>query len=353
MDPTRLPQAPHRPRFRDGARQEPSMERRTFMALVSGGLLAAPLAVEAQPAEKVYRLGYLASGWPDERTRLLLDSFRKALRDLGYLEGRNIVSEIRYAEGKVERLPDLAAELVRSKVDLIVTGTGRAALAAKKATQTIPIVMLSSGDAVRQGLAASLAHPGGNVTGLTVISPELSRKRLGLLRELLPKLSHVGGLSCGPGNAVGDQEWAETQAAADVLAVRLSSLEARGREDLSRVFAAAVKQRVQAVLVFDCFFLNRNDVLIAELSLKHRMPGMYPFPAYSRAGGLISYSASEVDVPRRGANYVDKILRGAKPGDLPIEQPTKFDLIINLKTAKALGLTIPQSLLLRADEVIQ
>jgi putative ABC transport system substrate-binding protein len=170
------------------------MERRTFMALVSGGLLTSPLAVEAQQAEKVYRLGYLGGGVPDERNRLLLDSFRQALRDLGYLEGRNIVVEIRYAEGKVERLPELAAELVRSKVDLIVTGTGTAALAAKKATQTIPIVMLGSGDAVRQGLVASLAHPGGNVTGLTMISPDLSRKRLGLLRELLPKLSHVGGL---------------------------------------------------------------------------------------------------------------------------------------------------------------
>ncbi len=164
-----------------------AMERRVFVAVVAAGLLAVPLAAEAQQAEKVYRLGYLGSGWP-ERTRLSLDSFRKALRDLGYLEGRNIVIEIRYAEGKVERLPDLAAELVRSKVDLIVTDTGRAALAAKKVTQTIPIVMLSSGDAVAQGLAASLAHPGGNVTGLTVISSELSRKRLGVLRELFPKL---------------------------------------------------------------------------------------------------------------------------------------------------------------------
>ncbi len=330
------------------------MIRVALAAALILGLLAAPLAVEAQQAEKVYRLGYLGSGRPDERSRLFLDSFRKALRDLGYLEGRNIVIEIRSAEGKAERLPDLAAELVRLKVDLIVTGTGRAALAATKATQTIPIVMLGSGDAVRQGLAASLAHPGGNVTGLTNISPELSRKRLGLLRELLPKLSHVGGLWCDNGTALAAQQWAETQAAADRLGIRLSSLDAReGREDLSRVFAAAVKQRVQAVLGFDCFFLNRNAVLIAELSLKHRMPGMYSLPEYSQAGGLISYSASEVDIPRRGANYVDKILRGAKPGDLPIEQPTKFELVINMKTAKALGLTIPQSVLLRADQVIE
>jgi putative ABC transport system substrate-binding protein len=214
--------------------------------------------------------------------------------------------------------------------------------------------MLGSGDAVRQGLVASLAHPGGNVTGLTMISPDLSRKRLGLLRELLPKLSHVGGLWCDNGTAIAKQQWAETQAAADILGVRLSSLDARGREDLSRIFAAAVKQRVQAVFGFDCLFLNSSAVLIAELSLKHRMPAMYPYPFYCQAGGLISYSASEVDVPRRAANYVDKILRGAKPGDLPIEQPTKFDLVINLKTAKAtLGLTIPQSLLQRADEVIQ
>jgi putative tryptophan/tyrosine transport system substrate-binding protein len=315
------------------------------------GLLAAPLAAEAQPAGKVYRLGYLSMVPPPDDTRV--DSFREALRDLGYLEGRNIVLEIRHAEGKPERLPDLAADLVRRKVDLIVTATGAAAVAAKEATQTIPIVMLGSGDVVRQGLVASLARPGGNVTGLTMISPELSRKRLELLREMLPKLSHVGVLWCGPGFPAPEQEWVETQAAADILGVRLSSLEARGRDDLARAFASAAKQRVQAVLGLDCPSLSPSAALLAELSLKHRLPAMYPFALYPRAGSLISYGASLVAAPRHAATYVDKILRGAKPGELPIEQTPEVELVINLKTAKALGLTIPPSLLLRADQVIE
>jgi putative ABC transport system substrate-binding protein len=263
------------------------------------------------------------------------------------------VLEIQSAEGKLDRLPDLAAEFVRRKVDLIVTDTGTAAVAAKKATQTIPIVMLGSGDAVRQGLVTSLARPGGNVTGLTMISPAVSRKRLELLRELLPKLSHVGVLWCGPGSPVHEGEWMETQAAADVLGVRLSSLEAGGREDLARAFASASQQRVEAVVGFDCPQLVPSAALIAELSLKHRLPAMYPFSIYPQTGSLMSYGVSFEDAPRRAATYVDKILRGAKPADLPVEQPTNFKLVINTKTAKTLGLTIPQSLLLRADQVIE
>ncbi len=247
----------------------------------------------------------------------------------------------------------LAADLVRRKVDLIVTETGTAAVAAKKATQTIPIVMMGSGDAVRQGLAMSLARPGGNVTGLTMISPELSRKRLELLREMLPKLSHVGVLSCGIGGPVAEQEWTETKAAADALGLRLSSLEAHGREDLATAFASAGTQRVQAVLGFDCPRLVPSAALIAELSVKHRLPAMYPFPAYPRAGNLMSYGASIEDAPYRAATYVDRILKGARPAELPIEQPTKFELVINLRTAKLLGLKIPQSLLLRADHVLE
>jgi putative tryptophan/tyrosine transport system substrate-binding protein len=263
--------------------------------ILSLSLLAEPLAAEAQPAGKVYRLGYLSMVPPPDDTGV--DSFREALRDLGYLEGRNIVLEIRHAEGKPERLPDLAADLVRRKVDLIVTATGAAAVAATEATQTIPIVMLGSGDVVRQGLVASLARPGGNVTGLTMISPELSL--------------------------------------------------------LARAFASAAKQRVQAVLGLDCPSLSPSAALLAELSLKHRLPAMYPFALYPRAGSLISYGASLVAAPRHAATYVDKILRGAKPGELPIEQTPEVELVINLKTAKALGLTIPPSLLLRADQVIE
>jgi putative tryptophan/tyrosine transport system substrate-binding protein len=263
------------------------------------------------------------------------------------------VFEIRYAEGNSERLPELVADLVRRKVDLIVTTTGTVAVAARNATRTIPIVTVSSGDAVRQGLVESLARPGGNVTGLTMISPELSRKRLELLREMLPHLSHVGVLWCGAGNPVTDEEWAETQAAADLLKVRLSSLEAKGRDDLAGAFAAASRLHVQAILGFDCPLLAPSAALLGELSLKHRLPAMQPFPLFPRAGSLMSYGAISGDAPRRAATYVDRILKGAKPADLPVQQPTKFELVINVKTAKALGVAIPQSLIVRADEVIE
>ncbi len=316
-------------------------------------LVSGPFAAEGQQAGKVYRLGYLGIGPPPDGRDTRLDLFRQGLRDLGYVEGRNLALEIRYSGGRPERLPDVAAELVGLKVDVIVTSSGAAAVAAKKATQTIPIVMLASGDAVRQGLVASLARPGGNVTGFTLISPDLSRKRLELLREVLPKLSRVGVLWCGAVGPVAEQEWAETRAAADVLGVQLSSFEAPGRDELTRAFAAAVKQRVHAVLVFDCSRLHPSHAHIAELSLKHRLPAMYPLPRYPQAGGLMSYGANDQDTPRRAATYVDKILKGAKPADLPVEQPSRFELVINLKTAKALRLTIPPAVLARADQVIE
>ena len=290
------------------------MDRRTFLADTGAVLLAVPLAAEAQPARKVYRIGYLSFAPPDAR----LDSFRKALRDLNYFEGRNIVLEILSAEGRPDRLSDLAVDLVRRRVDLIVTDTGAAAGAAKKATRTVPIVMLASADAVRQGLAVSLARPGGNVTGLTMITPELSRKRLELLRELLPRVSHVGVLWCVGGSPVTKQQWAETKAAADALGMRLASLEAERREELASVFASAGTQRVEAVVGFDCPPLYSAVPSIAELSLKHRLPTMFPFSTYPRAGGLMSYGADFEDAPRRAATYVDKILKGAKPGELPM-----------------------------------
>ena len=315
-------------------------------------LVFSALAAEGQQAAKIYRVGYLGIGSASDVIDRL-GVFRQGLRELGYLEGRNAALEIRFAEGKPERLPDLAAELVRLKVDVIVTQSGTAALAAKKATQTIPIVMASSGDAVRQGLVASLARPGGNVTGLTMISPELSRKRLEILREMLPRLSRVGVLWCGGGGAVGEQQWAETQAAAGVLGVQLSSLEVRSGDDLASAFASAAKRRVQAVLMFDCSRLGPSVAQIVELARKHRVPAMYPFTPYPQAGGLMSYGPNLLDASRRAATYVDKILKGAKPADLPVEQPTKFELVINRVTAKALGLTIPPSVAARVDRVIE
>jgi len=328
------------------------MNRRSFLGTLTGGLLAAPLAVEAQQAGHPYRIGFISmrSGPADNPQ---LDAFRGGLRELGYLEGQNVVLEIRYAGGTVEKLPKLAAELVRLKVDVIVTQSGVAAIATKKATRTIPIVMVSSGDAVRLGLVASLARPGGNVTGLTMISPELSQKRLEILREVLPTLSHVGVLWCGGGEGIGDAEWTETQVAADALKVRLSSLEARGFQDLASTFVAAARHRLEAVIVFDCSSLHPSAARITELSMRNRLPALYPYSFYTEAGGLMSYGSNLRDAAHRAAAYVDKILKGTKPADLPVEQPTKFELVINLKTARAINLTIPPSLLQRADQVIE
>jgi putative tryptophan/tyrosine transport system substrate-binding protein len=321
-------------------------------AILALALAHAALAAEGQQAARIYHLGYLGIATASEGLPIL-DVFRQGLRELGYVEGQNLDLEIRYADGKPEQLSALAAELVRLKVDIIVTPTGVAALGAKKVTQTIPIVMLNSSDAVRQGLVASLARPGGNVTGLTNISPETNPKRLQILTEMLPRVARVGILWCGALNPQSKQEWAETQEAAKVLGLQLSSLEARGREDLSTTFASAAKQRVQAVVMFDCSRLIPSADQIVELSLKHGLPAMYPYRRFAEAGGLMSYGVSNLSNARRGVSYVDKILKGAKPADLPVEQPTRFDFVINLKTAKALGLTIPQSLLLRADEIIQ
>jgi len=312
----------------------------------------AAVAAEGQQAARTYHLGYLGIGTASEGSPIL-DVFRQGLRELGYVQGQNLDLEIRNADGKLEQLPALAAELVDRKVDIIVTSSGVAALGAKKVTQTIPIVMLNSSDAVRQGLVASLARPGGNVTGLTNISPETSPKRLQILTEMLPRVTRVGILWCGALNPTSEQEWAETQQATKVLGLQLSSLEARGREDLSATFASAAKQRVQAVVMFDCSRLNTSTDQIVELSLKHGLPTMYPYRRFTEAGGLMSYGVSNLTNARRAASYVDKILKGAKPADLPVEQPTEFDFVVNLKTAKALGLTIPQSLLLRANEIIQ
>lgn len=325
--------------------------RSRLLALLVIGLVAASPAASARAAAP-HRIGFVSmrSGPADNPH---LDAFRQGLRDLGYVEGRDVTLEVRYAQGDEGKLPNLVAELIRLKVEIIVTQSGVASLAAKRATQSIPIVMVSSGDAVRQGLVASLARPGGNVTGLTMISPELSRKRFEILREMLPKISRVGVLWCGPGNVMSGSEWTETQAAAGMLRVEAVSLPVRGTPDPTGVFASAAQQRLEAIVVLDCARLHARSAQIVDLARAHRLPALYPYSIYPEAGGLMSYGPDIREGAGRAATYVHKILKGAKPADLPVEQPMKFELIVNLTTAKALGLTIPQSILARADRILE
>ncbi len=324
--------------------------RRAFLGTLAGGLLAAPF-VEAQQAGKVYRIGVL------EPTSMALnaanlDAFRKGLRELGYVEGRNMMIEYRSADGRSERFPDLAAELVRLKVDVILTRGTPAVMAAKNATGTIPVVMAASGDPVLSGVVSSLARPGGNVTGLSAVVVEVSGKRLELIREVAPGVSRVAALfnMSNPNDAL---QWKETETAAPTLRVQLQLLDVRKPGDFAGAFDAAVKGRAGALFVGLDALTWANHRPIVELAAKHRLPAIYGGREFVNAGGLIAYGVSYPHLYHRAASYVDKILKGAKPADLPIEQPTKFELVINLKTAKALGLTIPQSLLGRADEVIQ
>jgi putative tryptophan/tyrosine transport system substrate-binding protein len=336
----------------DCLREDPLIDRRTFLAGTGAVLLASPLAADAQPAGKVPRIGFLRSTSPSDRPPLL-DAFRQGLRELGWVEGQNIVIDYRYAEGRFDRLPALAAELVRLKMDIIVASPTPAAAAAKNATETIPIVMISVGDPVGLGLIASLARPGGNVTGLSYsVGSGISGKGLELLKETVPKIRRVAILS-NPANPAHSLEVREVNVAARSLGVQLQLLEARGPNDFDGAFAAMAKERVGALLVVadSMFFLHRSR--LADLAARSRLPAAYGLRENVEAGGLMSYGPSQRDLFRRSATYVDKILKGAKPGDLPVEQPTKFELVINLKTAKALGLTIPPSLLQRADEVIQ
>jgi len=323
-----------------------------FIIFLALGLLLAPLAAEAQRPAKVPRIGLLA----DSVGRPYAEILRQALRELGYVEGQTITYEDRFAD-TLEQYPGLAAELVALKVDVIVVQSGLLALAAKHATRTIPIVMAGSGDAVGQGIVASLAHPGGNVTGLTAISPDLTQKWLELLKEAVPGMSRVAVLWCPISaeqrNVVNELQWQEALVAARALGVHLQSLTVQNPDDVEAAFAAATGERADALVVFDCVTTGRDPVRVAELALKHRLPGMYAGRRYVEAGGLMSYMSNFSDRWRRAAAYVDKILKGAKPADLPVEQPTKFDLFINLKTAKALGITIPPTLLMLADEVIR
>jgi putative ABC transport system substrate-binding protein len=328
--------------------------RRKFLGTLAGGLVASPLAAEAQQAAKSARIGYLVANLA--ASSHLLEAFRQGLRDFGYVEGRSVAIEYRSTEGKLERLPALAAELVALKVDVIfVGGTTASALAAKQATKTIPIVFASSPDPVGSGLVTSLARPGGNVTGLSGLAPELVGKRLELLKQAVPRVTRVAVL-WEPGFLPERTEkdmLKGTEVAARALGVRLQVVEARGPEDFDRAFSDMTKARADGLTVLSStMFLGERRRLV-DLAAKHRLPATYGPREYVDAGGLMSYAANIADLYRRAATYVDKILKGAKPGDLPVEQPTTFELVINLKTAKALGLTIPQSVLGRADQVIQ
>jgi putative ABC transport system substrate-binding protein len=323
------------------------IDRRTFLAGTGAVLLAAPLAAEAQPLMTSPRLCYLAY----VPSRAHDSAFLQSLRDLGYAEGRNLTVDFLSADGRFERFPALAIECVRLKADVIVALTTPGALAAKKATSTIPIVSGPTGDPVGTGIVASLARPGGNVTGLTQMSPGLSAKRLELLKQAVPRVSRVSALA-NLSDPIAAAQVQEMEAAARSLDVRLRVRDVRTPEQLPGAFQAAVKERDEGLLttIETVFLVHRARVL--ELAAKHGLPGMYPYREFADAGGLMSYGPNRLALYRRMAAYVDKILKGAKPADMPVEQPTEFELVINLKTAKALGLTIPPSLLGRADEVI-
>jgi len=327
------------------------MSRRAFVASLTGGLLAAPLTTEAQQAGKVYRIGFL-SGSSAVASRRHLEQFRSGLRDLGYVEGQNIIIEYRWAEGQQDRLPDLATDLVRIAPDLIVAITALSAMAARNATASIPIVMVNAGDPVTLGLAASLARPGKNLTGLTSFTPELAGKRLALLKELVPEVKRIAILS-NPGNPLVTHWLNGMEAVAPTLAVQLQPLRITGPDDVPTAFRDAIKGRAGAIIVGSDQVVNLQTAQISALALKNRLPTMFDARVFMDAGGLMAYGVDLIAPYRRAATYVDKILKGARPGDLPIEEPTKFELIINLKTAKALGLTIPPSLLQRADEMIE
>jgi putative tryptophan/tyrosine transport system substrate-binding protein len=327
----------------------PEIVRRTFIAMLTGSLLAAPRAGRAQQAGKTYRIGVLES-IPEALNTANLDALRRGLRDLGYVEGRNLVIEYRSADGRAERFPDLAAELVRLKVDLIVTRGTPATRAAKNATGAIPVVMATMGDP--HTMVASFTHPGGNITGVTTFSTELTAKRIEILKELVPGLSRVALLH-NMGNPAAPPEWDETKTAARSLGLRAELLDVRSEGDLGRAFELAARQHVDALVVGLDGLTQMHQQAIVDLVARNRLPAAYPAREFVEAGGLMAYAVNYPDLYFRFATFVDKIFKGAKPAELPVEQPTKFELVINLKTAKALGLTIPRSVSLRADQVIQ
>jgi putative ABC transport system substrate-binding protein len=320
-----------------------------FWLLTTVWLTTASFA-DAQQPTKISRIGYLGGG-SAELEKVWLDAFLQGLRELGYLEGKNIIVERRYASGQYDQLPELAAELVRLKIDVILAASTPVAHGAKRATQVIPIVMVVA-DPVGTGLVSSLAHPGGNLTGLSDFHADLITKRLELLKDIVPSISRIAVL-LNPGNPSCSLQMKDLAAAAPALGVTLFSLEAKGPDDIAPSFSTMRKQRAGALLVCGDRMLNTHRRQIFDLTNKNRLPAIYTTKEYADAGGLMSYGANFPDLYRRAATYVDKILKGAKPADLPVEQPTKFEFVINLKTAKQIGLTIPPNVLARADKVIK
>jgi putative ABC transport system substrate-binding protein len=319
--------------------------------LLIGFVLANFHFAEAEQPKKVHRIGYIASTTTDRRSTNTT-AFRERLRELGYIEAQNIVIEYRYFEGKIERLPELATELVRLKCDVIVTTGTEAADAAKKVIKTVPVVMAFSGDAVRLGIIADLARPGANITGLTSINAELSGKRLELLKEVISRFSRMA-LLWSPGNLNMEYVLRETVSQAESFKIKVQSLEIKGPADFEEVFQAATRERTQALVLSGGGFFAAHEKRIIDLAAKTRLPAVYPSVQYVEGGGLMSYGEDRVYMFRRAADYVDKILKGANPAELSVERPKDFELVINLKTAKQIGLTIPQNVLARADRVIK
>ena len=338
--------------FSDNLKSKIQNRKLVGLSIIAFVLVVAGAVAQAQQPTKVSRIGYFQAP-PPSAVAARTEAFRQGLRELGYVEGKNIVLERRFAEGKSERIPALAAELVHLKVDVIVTGGSVLTRAAKEATSTIPIVMSQDIDPVGNGFVVSLARPGGNITGLATLAPEISGKRLDLLKEIIPRLSRVVvlGTSSQPGNA---QQFKETELAAQAFGVKLQYLDVLSPKDIEPAFRESSKARADAVVMMVAGAVAAaHRTHISELAVKSRLPTMYPQNTYVEAGGLMSYGVSFPDLDRRAATYVDKILKGRKPAELPVEQPTKFEFVINLKTAKQVGLTIPPNVLARADRVIR
>lgn len=327
------------------------MRKTIFGLTLSVLLFALCFSAEAQQPGKVHRIGVLISASPSIASRRI-QAFQQSLRELGYVEGKNIAFEYRYGEGRPDTLPERISELVHLQVDLLVTDTSNATQAAKNATKTIPVVFTTANDPVGDGQVASLAKPGGNLTGFSILALDLNGKRLELLKEAFPQITRVAFLPI-TGEAIGENRFKEAEMAAQGLRLRLQRLRVKGADDLESAFDAAKRSGAEAVLAHPSTFVGTNRARIIELAAKHRLPAIFGGAEAAEAGGLMSYGPDIVDNYRRAAVYVDKILKGAKPADLPVQQPMKFEFVINLKTAKQIGLTIPPNVLARADKVIK